>query len=307
MPAPLTVKRPKVAPPVTQVVIGVLGIVPLAWLIYLWQTGRELHFENRWINLCAHAALIVVPLVWAVLVGSLRPEFERTDEQSLGESSFFDKLPMDWWTVFMMWPCPIFAIWNLGHAFFSQYLPHPEALSMSALSALAIVAMTFGFGLFYASMVASPVRRVLVSTAGLRTGLIRFFEWHAIHHFSKRGDLYSIYHKVNQSLPAVSFRVRQMHDQSILERYFSEHQIPVSGETKAGYTLARVAVIAGFAANLALCFWLRFRSTIPGSWISLGSFCLGVCLTLVLERFRGVSRYGKCTPKFGDTEAEISV
>src|SRR5437660_3599273 len=74
----------------------------------------------------------------------------------------------------------------------------PEDLSTAPLRALAILGVTFALGFFYATiLLGNSAPHTLVSPAGLRTGLIRFFEWENVHHVSQHGDLYSIYHRVN--------------------------------------------------------------------------------------------------------------
>ena len=297
MPTPLTVKRPKVPSQPKQLVVGTLILGPLLGLWFVWRNNLDIHFEHPWLNLGVHAALIAIPLSWAFLISSPRLQFEQTEEEFLGNSTFLDKLPTNWWMMFLMWPAPIFAVLNLSQLFFTQYLAYPEDLSTTPLRALAIMAVTFAVGFFYATiLMGNSEPQTLVSRAGLRTGLLRFFEWEKIHHLSQQGDLYSIYHHVNPALPAASFKLRDRESQATLERYISAHHVPVFNDMHTSFTHIKVGVILGFLLNLLLAFWLRFNTPLSALWIVLVSFGIGIVLTLMLERIRGVSKYSKYMP-----------
>ena len=297
MPTPLTIKRPKVLSQWKQFGVGILILAPLLGLWYVWRKRLEVHFEHPWLNLGAHIALIAIPLTWAFLISSPRLEFKQTEEEFLGASTFFDKLPMDWWTMFLMWPTPIFALVELGREFFTGYLAHPDALSTTPLYALGIMAVTFVLGFFYATiLLGNSEPHTLVSPTGLRNGLIRFFEWEKIHHVSRHGELYSIYHQVNPALPATSFKLRDHQAHATFERYVAERRIPISNATDPSFKRIKIGVVFGFFFILAVCFWLRFYIRLSVLWIVLISFGIGTFSTIFLERFRGISKFGKYTP-----------
>lgn len=297
MPAPLTIKRPGIASKPMQFAVGVLVAGPLLGVWYAWRNNIDIHLNPPWLNFAAHAALVVVPLIWAFLISAPRVQFEQTEEELLGTSTFFDRLPMDWWTMFMMWPVPIFALVELIVACSTDYLAHPEDLSTSPTRALMIMALTLALGLFYATLLLGKSEpRTLVSNAGLRTDLIRFFEWDKIDHISRNGELYALYHQVNPKLPATCFRVRDPQLRAKLESYIAEHSIPVSNTTHPSFTLTKLGVICGFSLNLAFCFWLRFNTSLSALWIIPISFGFGIVQTLLLEKFRGLSKFGRYMP-----------
>ena len=203
-----------------QIVVGVLIVGPLLGLAWFWHEHRNFHLEPPKLNLALYVGLIVIPMIWAALMSATPIEFKKTQEELLGESSFLDTLPMDWWTMFMMWATPFFALGSLGHTFLTKWLLQPQNLSLSPLHALFIMAIIFFLGWFYGVMLlARSEPRTLVSDAGIRTGLIRLHEWRQIHHLSREGDLYALYHQVNPALPASCFRVRTREAQATLERY----------------------------------------------------------------------------------------
>jgi hypothetical protein len=97
-------------------------------------------------------------------------------------------------------------------------------------------------------------------------------------------------------LPATSFKIVNRESQVILERFLSEHHVQISNDVQPAYLLVKFAVVLGFAANLLIDFWLRLHT--PLSFIStvLISFGVGIILTLLLEKYRGVSKFSKYKP-----------
>jgi len=305
MPEPLTIKRPAVLSRSRQFAVGVLVGGPLLGLWYAWRHHLDIRFDQPWLNLGAHAALIAFPLSWAFLMTSQPMQFERTPEEFLGRSTFFDRLRMEWWTMFLMWPAPIFAVVDLGHAIVIKYLPHAADLSTTPARAAGVMAAAFLLGVFYATMLRGNSQPpTLVSPAGLRTGLIRFHQWEDIHHVSKHGDLYSIYHRVSPALPVTSFKLRNPESQTKFERYVAEHQIPVSNTADVFFTQIKISVVAGFILILYFCCWLRFNTSLSGLWIVLISYGIGIVLTLLLERIRGISKFGRYMPVIEEAPTE---
>jgi hypothetical protein len=60
--------------------------------------------------------------------------------------------------------------------------------------------------------------------------------------------------------------------------------------------IVKVAVVLGFLGNVAFSLWLRFNTSLSFLAVVLISFGLGIVMTIVLEKFRGVSKYGKHRP-----------
>ena len=297
MPSGLIIKRPKTGPALAQLVIGALTAGPLLGLWYLWDHHLDVHFDHPWVNLGAHAALIVIPLIWAALISFTPVKFEPTEEIILGKTSFLDKFPFDWWTMLMLWPAAVVGTMAIGVALFTECLPHPEELSTSPLKALAIMVVTFCLGVFYGTMLlGNDEPRTLVSQAGLRTGMLRFFEWENIHHLSQRGDVCSIYHYINPRLPAASFKLHSPKARATLERFLSEHRVQVFNGSDPAFAGIRLGVVAGFLVNLLFALWLRLNSSLSILWIIVICFVVGVLLTLLLERMRGVSKHTKYKP-----------
>jgi hypothetical protein len=297
MPAGLTIKQQKSLSPRGQFVVGALTAGPLIVLFYLWLHHLPLHFQNRWLNLAAHLALIVIPLAWAAMMSSIRVSFEETEEIVLGRTGFLEKFPADWWTMLMLWPAALVGAFALGNAVFTKWLPRAEELSTTPLKALGIITVIFCLGFFYATILASNDEpRTLVSDAGLRTGMLRFFKWENIHHISKRGDLYSIYHRVNVQLPAASFKVHNPEARATLEGFLSRHQVRIADGADPFFKCVKVCVILGFVLIVLFAAWLRSHFAISMLWIVVISFVVGVVFTLLLEQVRGVPKHTKQKP-----------
>jgi hypothetical protein len=197
----------------------------------------------------------------------------------------------------LVWPTAIFAVFALGYATFTDYLPHPENLSTTPLRGILIAAITLLLGMFYLALVlnrSSP--RTLVSSEGLRTGILRFFEWSHIHHMRRDGDIYLIYHKVNPALPATCFKVTDKEARTVLESYITEQQVVVQKGENAILMWIKLAVLLGFFSNLAAAIWLWHVTSLSLLWIDLISLAIGIALTLLLEKYRGISKWSKYKP-----------
>lgn len=298
MPSPLTAKSPGDLSLGEQVVLVISLGVPAAGLWYCFAKHLPVHVNDPWLNLCAHAALVLFPLIWAWLFYHAPVVFESSDaDVDLGHPSYFSTLPAVWWEMFIMWATPVFGVIALGQALNAKYLQHPQELSTSPGRAIFIMAVIFWLGVFYNTILLSrsePTTRV--SHEGLRPGILRFFKWEDIHHISRHDNLYAIHHRVNPALPVTAFRIRTHELQAILERYLAEHGVRISNDTEPAYLMVRIAVVLGFAANLAADFWLQGHTSLSLPSVVLISFGIGIVLTLLLEKYRGVSKYGKYKP-----------
>jgi hypothetical protein len=298
MPKPLLAKRLPELSMVEQVLLMIFVGLPALGLWYCWDHHRDIHFDNPWLNLGGHAALIVLPLIWVAFLFHKPVVYEAGDGETIvGTSTYFDRWPVNWWMMFMMWATPVFIFAALANAFLTRYLAHPENLSTPPGRALAVAVVMFGLGAFYATLLlgrSDPA--TWVSDAGLRTSILRFHTWQDIHHLSQSGDLYAFYHRVNPALPANAFKVRNREAQALLERHLSAHQIRVTNDSHPSFQLVKFGVIFGFLGNVAFSLWLRFNTSLSFLAVVLISFCGGIVLTALLERYRGVSKYGKFMP-----------
>ncbi len=298
MPKPLTAKGASRFSPGAQIVAGISLGLPLLGLWYCFKWHHSIQFDDPRLNLAAHAGLVVFPLIWVGLMNYQPVVYESSDADIvLDRSSYISRLPVNWWMMLIMWATPVFALIAAGQALTAHYLPHPESLSTSPGKAVLIMVVVFCLGAFYATILLSrsePATRI--SKEGLRTGILRFYEWKDIHHLSQHGCLYAIFHQTNPALPATSFRVRGRESQTILERHLSEHHIRIFNESEPAYQLTKVAVVLGFAANLAFGFWLRTHTSLPLAADILVSFGLGIAMTVALEKYRGVANFGKLRP-----------
>ena len=298
MPTPLIAKRPT-APSLTEQVIWLVFIGgPVFGFWFCWNRHQAIHLDNPWLNLAIHATLFVVPLIWAGLMYHKPVVYESQDgETILGTSTNFSRWRLNWWMMFLMWATPVFATAALGHAFFTRYLPHPESLTTSPGKASAILMVMTALAIFYgAILLGRSDPATWISSAGLRTGILRFHEWKDIHHMSQHGDIYAFYHRVNPALPASTFKVRDREAQALLERHLAEHQIPLLNDPHPALSRLKFAVVLGFLGNIAFSFWLRFNTSFSFVVVILISFGLGIMMTLVMEKYRGVSNYGKYKP-----------
>jgi hypothetical protein len=297
MPKSLTIKQHEKDSLLTQIALGFVIVPPIAGLGYCWRFGRDIRFDNPSLNLAAHASLIFFPLLWAVIMGWKPFRLEPTEEFSLGTSSYFGTFRANWWMMLLVWPTAIFAVFALGYAIFTDYLPHPENLLTSPLRGILIVATTLLLGMFYLALLlnrSSP--RTLVSSEGLRTGILRFFEWSNIHHMRRDGDIYLIYHHVNPALPATCFRVSDKEARAVLERHILEQQVAVLKDEQPIFMWIKLAVIMGFIGNLAFAIWLWHATALSLLWVDLISLAVGIVLTLLLEKYRGISKWSKYKP-----------
>jgi hypothetical protein len=303
MPTPLTAKS-IVRFSLTERVIAATSFgVPLAGLVYFLtvfflKKQETIHFDNPLLNLGAHASLIVCPLVWGWLINYKPVVYESSDADIvLGQSGFLDSLSANWWMMLIMWATPVFAWVALGQNLNARYLPHPEDLHTSFEKALLIMAVVFCLSGFYANILLGRSESTTrISDEGLRTSILYFYKWEDVHHLSQHGHVFSVYHRANSALPATSFKIVNRESQVILERFLSEHHVQISNDVQPAYLLVKFAVVLGFAANLLIDFWLRLHT--PLSFIStvLISFGVGIILTLLLEKYRGVSKFSKYKP-----------
>lgn len=297
MTKPLTIKRPGVTPIPTQIILVLFVGGPLAGLWYCQKTGRDVHVDDPWLNLAVYLGIFLVPVMWAFFLSYRRFEFAETEEISLGYNSAWDKESVHWWTMFVMWAAPVYAVWTLTYHFSTQWLRHPETLYMSPGRALLVMVVTLCVGMFYVTLLlARSENESHLAPEGLRTSLLRFHAWADLHHFSQRGELFTIYHRVNPALPAACFKVRDPQTRALLEKALADHQVAASDVIDPQLTSVRIGVVAGFVAILLGSFWLQLHTTISGLWITVMAFGAGIIFTLLLERLRGISKFGKSKP-----------
>jgi hypothetical protein len=306
MPTPLVVKRPPEGSPLVQVLAFVLIGVPLLALWFCWHQHLQIHFGNPWLNLAAHAALVVLPLIWVGMMFHMKINYESRDgETILAECSFVDKWPVEWWQVFLLLATGVVTVVTLGHSLFIGWA-HPESLSTPPWKALVIMAVMTFLGMFYATIFLSKSEpAVWISDEGLRTSVMRFHQWDRIDHFARRGNRYLFYHRVNPALPLFSVKLREHETQAILERQLSKHAIRMADDEAPVLLLVKAGVVLGFLGNVGLCLWLRFDQSFSFLTVVVISAALAVILSLMLERFRGVSKYGKYKPIMEATPEEI--
>jgi hypothetical protein len=298
MPTPLIAKRPPALSRVENILLAIFIVGPLVALWFCAKQHQVIHFDNPRLNLGVHAALFVLPLIWVGLIFHKPVVYESRDgETLLSHSTYFDRWPVNWWMMFMLWATPVVAGAVAGHAFYTRYLPHPETLSTSPGKALVFLVVGLLLGLFYETLLLGRSEPATwISDAGLRTGILRFHEWKDIHHVSQHGDLYAFYHCVNPALPASSFKVRDRETQAVWERYLSRYNIRVSNDPDPSLLFVKIAVVLGFLGNVAFSLWLRSNLALSFLAVVLISFGLGILMIIVLEKFRGVSKYGKHWP-----------
>lgn len=279
---------------------------PIFGLWFCSKHERAIHFDNPWLNLGIHAALFIFPLIWVGLIFYKPVVYESQDgETILGTSTYFSRWPVNWWMMFMMWATPVFAATALGYSFFSKYLVHPESLSTSLGRAVILLIVMTALAAFYATILLGRSEPATwISSVGMRTSVLRFHKWQDIHHVSQHGGLYAFYHRVNPALPANSFKVRDREAQALLDRHLSEHQIPLMNKPHPAFFWFKAAVVLGFLVNLGFSLWLRFNVSLSFLTVVLISFGLGVVMTLVLEQYRGVSKFGKYMPVIEPPKAD---
>lgn len=271
---------------------------PLVALWYCYHHGQVIHLENPWLNLGAHVALFIFPLIWVALMFANPVTYEAPQDHTLiATSTFFERLTLGWWGMFVLWATPVVAIIILGHALITKDLAHPEILSTSFAKAWVIIVIVFCLGTFYWTMLSGKDQPgIWFSGEGLRTSVARFHEWNDIHHVSRHGEVYNLFNRANPAIPARVFKVRDPADRTLLERYLAEHQIRIQDNPSPLFRALKIGVLAGFAGDAVLSLGLRFYLSFSLISVVLISFGMGIILTLIFEKFRGVSKFGKSGP-----------
>jgi hypothetical protein len=296
MPSPLTIKRPDPAPAAIQLLIGAIFLLPLLALFYWWKQGKVIHFELPANNLIAHALIVIVPLIWAIMLWLEPFQTAAPRDTQLGETTYFGTLKVDWWMSLLLWSCPAFALGALAWRFATSYLPHPERLSTSPLVALGTMVLIFAIAAFYATTLFNHAQ-IRISNEGLRNGLLNFYEWENIHHISQRDDIYSIYHRTNPRLPATCFNLRGPEARELLCKHLAEFNIPLEPHPHAEARSVKTAVIAGFFLNVIISALVLRITRLDLRWMTAISLGFAIISTLILERIRGVRNYTKLKPK----------
>src|SRR4051812_45119360 len=296
MPEPLVIKQPDSgASPGMGLLLSVVILAPIGGLVYLWRTGQQIHFENPRINLVAHILIVIVPVIWSALIFAEPFGTKVAQETSLARSSFLETLKVDWWMSLMMWAAPLFALGSLLYLA-ARFMPHAGGLSTTVGSAVLTIALILALGLFYGSMVFTQAE-TRISDEGMRNGLLNFYEWESIDHFSREGDIYSIHHKARPELPASTFRLRTPESQATLERFAAEKKVQIVQGTGSALAKIKIGIIIGFILNIVFSVVLAVATRLDLRWVLAISLGIGVLFTLVLERVRGVSKYTKVRPK----------
>jgi len=298
MPPPLIIKRQPELSLIGQVMAVVFIGGPLFALWQCFKHDQVISLDNPWLNLGVHISLFIVPLIWAGFFFAKPISYKTMDgETILGTSTYFSRWPVNWWMMFMMWATPVFGSSVLGYDFFTRYLAHPENLSTSPGKALAIIFVLFALGSFYWTLLLSRHQTVIwISDAGLRTSILRFHEWKNIHHLSQHRNFFALYDRANPDLPANAFKVQDREAQMLLDRHLGQQEIRIVNGTSPALPTVKIIVVIGFFANIALCLGLRLCTSLAFVVLVLISFGMGIVMTLLLEKFRGVSKYGRGMP-----------
>ena len=310
MPEPLIAKGSTNVSLAGQIVLIIFIGLPVAGLWYCYHHGRVIHFDNPWWNLGAHIALFIFPMIWVGLMFVKPLVYEAPkDHTVIATANFFERMKLDWWMMFMLWATPVVAVVVMGHALATKDLAHPEILSTSFGKALGIIAVVFCLGFFFGTMLSgkdSPA--TWISNEGFRTSVARFHEWKDIHHISRRDDVYTIFNHASPAIPGCAFEVRDPQARAILERLLAEHQVRIFDDPSPVFLAVKFGVILGFIANVAFSLWLRFYLSFSFITVILISFGMGIVLTLIFEKLRGVSKYVKSKPRveFSDDDDIIA-
>jgi hypothetical protein len=273
--------------------------VPLFAFWYFYDHGRVIHFANPWLNLGAHAALFIIPMTWVGLMFAKPVVYEApSDNIMISTSHILERLRHGWWAMFVLWATPVVAVVVVGHALLTRELAHPEILSTSLGKAVGIFAVVFCLGLFYCEMFSGKDQpAVWISDEGLRTSIARFHEWKNIHHMSRRGIIYELFNNANRAIPVSVFEVSDPNSRALLERQLAQHHIRIADDPSPLFATVKIGVILGFMSIIAFSLWLRFYLSFSFISVVLISFGIGIVLTLVFEKIRGVSKFGYSKPR----------
>jgi hypothetical protein len=298
MPEPLIAKGSTKVSFAWQVVVFFALGVPLLAFWYCYYHGRVVHFGNPWWNLGAHAALFIVPLAWVGLMLVKPVVYEAPgDNIIISTSRPLERIRHGWWAMFVLWATPVVAAVVLGHALATKDLVHPEILSTSLGKAVGIFTVVFCLGLFYFEMFSGKDKpAVWISDEGLRTSIARFHEWRNIHHMSRRGDVYELFNNANPAIPVSVFEVNEPDKRALVERLLAEHHIRIAEDPSPLFLGVKAGGVLGFISIVAFSLWLRFYVSFSFISVVLISFGIGIVLTLVFERIRGVSKFGYSKP-----------
>ena len=91
------------------------------------------------------------------------------------------------------------------------------------------------------------------------------------------------------------------------EKYLAEHQVAISDAASSSFSLVKIALILGFVLSVISLQRLRFNAGWSFLPVVLISFGLGIVMTLVLEQYRGIAKFGKYMPAIEPAKGRINI
>ncbi len=114
---------------------------------------------------------------------------------------------------------------------------------------------------------------------------------------SRRSNVYELFNNANPAIPVSVFEVRDPDARALLERLLGKHQTRIADDPSPVFTAMKIGGVLGFISIVAVGLWLRFHLSFSFISVVLISFGIGIVLTLMFEKIRGVSKFGRITPQ----------
>lgn len=302
MASPLNLKRPKQASLSQELLVGLIILMPLIYLFYLYRKGSSYHFDDPAINLIAHVLFFFIPIVWIKILFGKKLEFNnQRDERPLDKQTILLKLKHTWWMMLMVWSPPILCTLifaKQSRIWFTQGIPD---FSSSPASLFWTLILIFCLGFFYLEAIRSGYI-LNISENGIRTGISSFCEWENIDHIACQGDSFSIYHRACKYLPYTGFKL-SADNQLILKAYLDKHKILTRDRHEPALLMVQLCVIAATFLIVVFATYLYEHTKTDFRWVIVGTFALSILATMVLERIRGISKVSKIKPQIEEQTA----
>jgi len=125
---------------------------------------------------------------------------------------------------------------------------------------------------------------IRISENGLRVGM-RFLKWEQIHHVSRFGGRYEVYHAAQPELPLSCFRLTQAMA-SLFEEYMGRHSVARQDKRYGLTARVKLAAASGSALILATGLVLYLGGLLPILPVFAAAFISGIWGTHRIEKVR---------------------
>ena len=217
MAGPITIKRPRKAPLSKNLVLLATGVLPLLYILFLLLREEDFYFAGPVLNRPAYLFFFLILPILFQKAAHIPVKVKDNGEALLCENTYISSFRDSWWMLIMLWPALFIGLVFLLRPVFE----HGE-LHIPASDALACF-VSINAAMFFYGNVLKMHSDIRISENGLRVGM-RFLKWEQIHHVSRFGGRYEVYHTAQPELPLSCFRLTQTMA-SLFEEYMGRHSV----------------------------------------------------------------------------------